>query len=62
LNGKDTNGALLDKIKDDINDSYAKGKMIEQHYKLLNEKLSDNKNNKQSNNDNQLTHSSQRST
>ena len=45
LNGKDTNGALLDKIKDEINDSYAKGKISEQHYKLLNEKLSDSKNN-----------------
>ena len=51
LNGKDTKGALLDNIKDDINDSYAKGKISEQHYKLLNEKLSDNKNNRQSNND-----------
>jgi hypothetical protein len=50
LNGKD-----LDKIKDEINDSYAKGKITEQHYKLLNEKLSDNKNNQQSNN-NQREH------
>ncbi len=50
LNGKDTSGALLDKIKDEINDSYAKGKISEQHYKLLNEKLSDIKNNQQSNN------------
>jgi hypothetical protein len=49
LNGKD-----LDKIKDEINDSYAKGKINEQHYKLLNERLSDNKNNQQSNN-NRLT-------
>jgi YVTN family beta-propeller protein len=60
LNGKDANGALLDKVKDEINDSYAKGKISEQHYKLLNEKLSDNKNNQQSNND-QLASSSQRS-
>ena len=29
LNGKDTKEALLDKIKDDINDSYAKGKISE---------------------------------
>jgi YVTN family beta-propeller protein len=47
LNGKDTNVALLTKIKEDINDSYAKGKISEQHYKLLNEKLSNNKNNQQ---------------
>jgi hydroxymethylpyrimidine pyrophosphatase-like HAD family hydrolase len=50
FDGKYTNGALLDKIKDDINDSYTKGKISEHHYKLLNEKLSDNKNNQQSNN------------
>jgi len=50
----------LDKIKNDITDAYAEGKISEQHYKLLNEKLSDNKNNQQSNNS-QLTHSSQRS-
>jgi hypothetical protein len=56
LNGKD-----LDKIKDEINDSYAKGKISEQHYKLLNEKLSDNKNIQQSNNNNQLAPSSHRS-
>ena len=49
MNGKDTNGVVLDKVKDEINDSYAKGKISEQHYKLLNEKLSDNKNNQQSN-------------
>jgi YVTN family beta-propeller protein len=61
LNGKGTNGALLDKIKDDINDSYAKGKINEQHYKLLNEKLCGNKNNQQPNNNNHLTPSSQRS-
>jgi hypothetical protein len=61
LNGKDTNGALLDKIKDEINDSYAKGKITQQHYKLLNEKLPDNKNNQQSNND-QLAHFFERST
>jgi YVTN family beta-propeller protein len=54
LNGKDTNRALLDKIKDEFNDSYAKGKISEQHYKLLNEKLSDNKNNQQQSNNNQV--------
>ena len=53
LNGKDTKGVFLDKVREDINDSYAKGKITEQHYKLLNEKLSDNKNNQQYNN-NQL--------
>jgi hypothetical protein len=50
LNGTHTNRVLLDKIKDEINDSYAKGKITEQHYKLPNEKISDNKNNQQSNN------------
>jgi hypothetical protein len=60
LNGKDTSGALLDKIKDEINDSYAKEKQSEQHYKLLNEKLSDNENNQQSNS-NQLRPSSKSS-
>jgi hypothetical protein len=31
----------LDKIKDDITDAYAKGKITEQHYSLLNERISD---------------------
>ena len=47
---KNSNRILLDSIKEDIKDAYAKGKISEQHYKLLNEKLSDNKNNQQSDN------------
>jgi len=39
------NGILLDKIKDDRRDAYSKGKLSEQHYKLLIEKVSDSKNN-----------------
>jgi hypothetical protein len=38
-----------DEIKNKIANAYAEGKISEQHYKLLNEKLSDNKNNQQSN-------------
>jgi uncharacterized membrane protein len=45
LNRKNSHGPLLDKVKDDIKDAYAKGKITEQHYKLLNEKISDSKNN-----------------
>jgi hypothetical protein len=37
----------LDKVKDDITDAFAKRKLTEQHYKLLNEKISDSKNNHQ---------------
>jgi uncharacterized membrane protein len=57
--GKNRNGIVLEKVKEDIIDAYAKGKISEQHYKLLNE-ISDSKNNQQSSN-NQLTSSSQSS-
>jgi hypothetical protein len=60
LNGKHGNGILLDKVKDGITDAFAKRKLTEQHYKLLNEKISDSKNSQQSNN-NQLASSSQSS-
>jgi uncharacterized membrane protein len=50
LTGNNINGMSLDKVKDDIIDAYAKGKISEQHYKLLDEKLSGNKNNQQPNN------------
>jgi hypothetical protein len=33
----------LDDVKETIKDAYAKGKLNEQHYKLLNEKISDSK-------------------
>jgi YVTN family beta-propeller protein len=53
LNGKHDihNGKLLDQIKYDIEDAYAKGKISDQHYNLLNKKIessettSDNKTN-----------------
>ena len=45
LKGKNANGILLDGVKENIKDAYAKGKINEQHYKLLNEKISDHKNN-----------------
>ena len=38
-------GAFLDKVKNDITDAYAKGKISDQHYNLLNEKISEYKNN-----------------
>jgi YVTN family beta-propeller protein len=60
LNGKNSNDIILDKVKDDIKDAYAKGKISEQHYDLLNEKISNSKNNQQSNN-NQLASSSRNS-
>jgi YVTN family beta-propeller protein len=60
LNTDHDNGIALDKVKDDIKDAYAKGKISEQHYKLLNEKISDSKNNRQYNN-NQLASSSENS-
>ena len=40
----DCDGRRLDKIKDDIKDAYAKGKIIEQHYQLLIGRISDSKN------------------
>jgi uncharacterized membrane protein len=43
LNGKDSNGIILDKVKDTIKDAYAKGRISEQHYQLLNEKICDSK-------------------
>lgn len=58
LNGKNTNGMLLDIVKENIQDAYAKGKLSEQHYKLLNDKISNSKNNQQYNN-NQIAPSSQ---
>jgi hypothetical protein len=61
LNGIATTGILFDDVKENIKDVYAKGKISEQHYKLLNEKLSDNKNNQQQSNNNQLRPSSQKS-
>jgi hypothetical protein len=44
LNGKvddeeNNNRIQLDKIKDDITDAYAEGKITEQHYNLLKEKI-----------------------
>jgi len=48
LNGKHSRGIIMDKVKDEIKDAYAKGKMSEQHYKLLYEKISDSKNNQES--------------
>ena len=42
LNGKvdvDNNRMELDEIKDDITDAYAEGKITEQHYSLLKEKI-----------------------
>jgi YVTN family beta-propeller protein len=51
LNGKfdsSSNGIQLDKIKNDISDAYAAEKITEQHYNLLNEKISDYKNNNKS--------------
>jgi uncharacterized membrane protein len=50
LNGKNNNKILLDTVKENIKDAYAKGKISEQHYKLLNEKISDSKNNQESTN------------
>ncbi len=35
-----SNVILLNKIKNDVTDAYAKGKISEQHYNLLNEKIS----------------------
>jgi YVTN family beta-propeller protein len=43
INGKNSNGISLDKIKDDVKEAYAKGNINEQHYDLLNEKISDSK-------------------
>jgi YVTN family beta-propeller protein len=42
------NVVTLDKIKDDIEDAYAKGKLIEQHYKLLIERISNSPHDQQS--------------
>lgn len=39
------NRLFLDGIKNDIKDAYSKGKLNEQHYKLLIEKISDSRNN-----------------
>jgi len=44
----ESNGVQLDKIKNDITDAYAKGKISDQHYGLLNEMISDYKNNRKS--------------
>jgi uncharacterized membrane protein len=41
---KNHNAILLDEAKDNIKDAYAKGKIIELHYKLLIEKISDSTN------------------
>ena len=49
LNGKSdgsNNGVQWDKIKSDIADAYAAGKISEQHYNLLKDTISDYKNNK----------------
>ena len=42
------NGIEIDKIKNDFTNAYAAGKITEQHYNLLNEKVSDYKNKKNS--------------
>jgi hypothetical protein len=51
LNGKDNNRILLDNVKENIKHAYAKGRLNEQHYKLLIEKISDSRSNQQYNND-----------
>jgi hypothetical protein len=38
------NGKLLETIKTDIADAYAKGKLNKSHYNLLNMKISDHEN------------------
>jgi YVTN family beta-propeller protein len=61
------NGKLLDQIKYDIEDAYAKGKITDQHYKLLNKKIessettSDNKTNQDNVGTANKTHISKRS-
>ena len=44
----ESNGIQMDKIKNDITDAYAKGKISDQHYSLLNEMISNYKNNQKS--------------
>jgi hypothetical protein len=39
------NVILMDELKSDVIDAYAKGKITEQHYKILNEKISNSTNN-----------------
>jgi uncharacterized membrane protein len=39
LNGGENNRIEWDEIKDDITDAYAEGKITEQHYNLLKEKI-----------------------
>jgi hypothetical protein len=51
IDSSNGNEIILDKAKDDIKDAYAKGKLSEQHYKILIEKVSDSKNNQGSIND-----------
>ncbi len=41
LNGKNSNRIFLDDVKENIKDAYAKGKLSEQHYKLLIEMVLD---------------------
>ena len=42
------NGTLLDELKEDVEDAYANEKISEKHYKLLIEKITDNKINQES--------------
>ena len=46
FNGRNNtdDGRLLDQIKYDIEDTYAKGKISDEHYKLLNKKILDYEN------------------
>jgi uncharacterized membrane protein len=44
LNREFNGSVLLDKIKNDIADAYAQGKISDQHYNLLNKKISDHEN------------------
>lgn len=39
--GRENNKIELDEIKNDITDAYAEGKITEQHYNLLKEKITD---------------------
>jgi hypothetical protein len=50
LNVKNTNEVVLNDIEENIKDAYAKGNLSEQHYNLLNEKISDHKKNQAPNN------------
>lgn len=41
IDSSNGNAVLLDEVKDDIKDAYAKERLSEKHYELLNEKISD---------------------